>query len=495
MDERAISRHQGKLQGFSDNYPPPEDARTAVIIRWDHDVAKTRKGQISLFALANSLARMEGLVSGIYLDGPNEDALMQRVSPWKEKTLFSSIVSMIGEIGLVPIINAYPAAAISVSALTENSCDSDYYIQSERWLAGVTRDFSKFTGDGDLPFSAYAAAFMAAGEIFLDIAMGITRDRSDSSFYSCWSGKASKYRSDFDNPPEIFLDKKIRMELGGVGAVGMAYAACVWSIPLPNVEIFAIDGDPEGLDDTNLNRYLLSTRKVVGGEKATILKDALEDEKFAVHAIQADIGSTLPDEVESLYGVCALDSNIARIAYMKRYLPKMIRGSTFELRAEVVKTGLPGEGACLACGLIPEEVFTEADSIIKFKKASPEEKKKWCDDVGISVEEAEEIVSSTECSVIKTGLLEAANSDDGHGHEWAVVFVSGMCGTIMAAMAYRELLGRPHEGNRFVFQFYNSAARSNSGSTWLRDSACNVCSPDSLEHQVWARRHAHYEVN
>jgi len=492
MQTEITSRHREKISCIADR--GAEANPKQVVINWDKSVSSTRIGQTLIFALVNCLARMGETVSGIAIKGPADDSLMERVNPWGGSNFKESLISVVEAIDVVPLIDKADTNCISVSALNKapDNYASDYYLMCERWIGGVSNIFTPFNGDGSLPFAAYASAFIVASEIFKDIRTNGKKPPFNSCFYSTWSFRSSTDQYELENPLQDSYQGYSCYELGGVGAVGMAFASLLWSIPTLNIDWHAIDGDPEGISPSNLNRYWLSDKDSIGSEKASWMKKMLGDTNFNVIPIQGDTGKTPPLNPTKSFGVCALDSNIARIAYMKRYLPRMIRGSTFELRAEVAIAGAPGEGACLACDLVPEPLFSEADEILRFKKSSPAQQKAWCGDLGISVEEAHEIVDSTACSSIKEDLLDSVKKSRPSSHEWSVAFVSGMCSLIMAAVAYREAIGNPVKDNKITFQFVRPVAKSNAPAFWPRSHDCSSCEPGSIEESVWKKRYNDY---
>lgn len=57
--------------------------------------------------------------------------------------------------------------------------------------------------------------------------------------------------------------------------------------------------------------------------------------------------------------VAAVDTNRAREALQQRYPPRIISASTRDLRAEVLRVGPPGIGACLRCYNTPEPITAD----------------------------------------------------------------------------------------------------------------------------------------
>ena len=56
--------------------------------------------------------------------------------------------------------------------------------------------------------------------------------------------------------------------LAGVGAVGCALIHTLWACPGIQGKVILADNDPEGVDETNLNRYALFGLESVGHPKA-----------------------------------------------------------------------------------------------------------------------------------------------------------------------------------------------------------------------------------
>lgn len=438
---------------------------------------------------------MEDVVHGIAFDGPSGIKSHKHVNPWGAGgSMVADLLDMIGAIGTVPFTPDLEDDSIRIAIANNTTPRCQLYLLSEKWISGFSRREISYNGSSQLPFAPYCAGLMAAAEIFKAIRRKDDNFTQcpDSCFYSLLSFNASADMAKFENADDSPENSTANIELAGAGAVGMAFAACLWSIPNFDVNIHAIDGDPRGIDITNLNRYFIAGKNDLNAEKAELLARKLSRTGFSVIPTHSLIEDTQTHQIDNKIGVCALDNNNSRIAYMERYLPRMLMGSTLELCAKISLAGPPGEGACLACYLEPEPLFAEADALFEFKNASKEEKIEICERIGVTVEEALSAIEATQCSTVKDEIIAEVTETQPSTEQWSVSFVSGFCGVLLATVLYRECIGAPISGNRILFQFVNPIADVNDVEAFPRRDKCQHCAQENTGLRVWNARYQEF---
>lgn len=430
-------------------------------------------------------------MSEVALVGPDVELSSDRVYfAGSERTLLSAVLSLANEIGAVTATASAAKRGVAIGLLSAMGSACDYYLTVDGWIAGITPEFTSFRGVGTLPFAPYAAACMAAGEVFKLIRIKPElQDAPSPHFYSLWSSAIAADTQILQNGPDAVQGPFVDMELGGCGAVGLAFAATWWAIPGIRTHVTGVDGDKDGIDSTNLNRYFICGRSSVEKDKPSELQRILQRDHFKVTPVSGYVGQVRAPNPRPTVGICALDNNIARQAFMKRYYRRMYRGSTSGLRAEIVVAGPPGEGQCLVCDLVTEAGVTQEDEILRFKRATPEEKRKWCLAAGVTLEEAEAWVASTKCSTVGDQLITAMKGASTGAREFSVSFVSTLCGVLLAARVYQDLVAQADRENVISYQFRRPNASVNRRLSMPRNTSCTFCAPGSVEADVWSSRY------
>jgi len=168
--------------------------------------------------------------------------------------------------------------------------------------------------------------------------------------------------------PEVVLDET----LAGVGAVGCICAEALWAANGVGGDVLLVDGDPRGIDVTNLNRYLLFTGQHIGQPKASSARDLLSASgiRWSVHDGPLETAPGLHRRI-----LCAVDINEARLAAQTRWPESLLMASTNELRAEVVRCDPRHGGPCARCHNDPETVTPDEELRRQFREASPDQQR------------------------------------------------------------------------------------------------------------------------
>jgi len=275
----------------------------------------------------------------------------------------------------------------------------------------------------------------------------------------------------------------------GIGAVGAALIHALWACRHVSGSMVLIDNDPKGLETTNLNRYSLFGTCAIGQPKATAAAEIASDATVRWSAHDVAVESF---QLSTARVVSAVDRNSARSAIQFQYPARIFSGSTLDLRAEVLRCGAPGVGACLRCFNEPEKMAPDEVLRSKLKDAGENAIANLAQSAGITIEEAKEWVATGRCGIAGDRLLPLLRREVGE-EAFAVAFVSVMAGTMLCAELVKDYLvdaGPLSElQQRAAFQFFSPLARSNRASSFRRDPKCPMCKPDSVACGLWEHRY------
>jgi molybdopterin/thiamine biosynthesis adenylyltransferase len=489
MSEQVSSRHEGDAGGTL--LPFGETKKRKVIISIAGGVAHLASAQHTAWMLTNLLCRSQGVVEQVGIICPAGVPMAGRVVPLASPgtDLLTALMEGGKEIGVVPITTS-SVGDYTITIGLKPEAGAAFAAYGLGWCGGISPESIKAEELGapsTLPYGPYVAACLAAGEVFKEARIREEDySRPTSVFYSVWSHQVSQAPQAV-GPAEITI--ATHALLAGVGAVGCAFLHALWSTSGVTGKLILADNDPAGLETTNLNRYALFGRASVGSQKATAAAALLSGLpiSFDPHNTNANSLPTFPSRV-----VSAVDKNTARHAIQLKYPARILSASTYNLRAELLRCGPPGIGACLAC-YNPEETVMPDEKVREQLIKSPDEAlESFALQQGVSIGEIRKSLESPQCG----SLGERAISMLRPSHEqaaFAVGFVSVMAGTMLAAEFVKDHLPiadvLSEEKQRAVFQFLNPRALSNRPSRYLRDPNCPRCSPQSVACKIWTGRY------
>ncbi len=492
MSQRVSSRHEGDLGGRF--LPFGNVEQVGITITIPREAAALPSTQHAAWMLINLLARLDGIVHKVAVRCPSGIGLSGRVIPLASRDLDLRSALVVGgnAIGIVPVVEELELGrTIVVGPARPMSGGADLFAAGGGWCGGVSltgAGMERLDYESPLPFGPYIAACIAAAEVFKAARMQPgTYAAPPSAFYSCWSHSAAELPARL-GPSNIELT--LDASLVGVGAVGSGVLHSLWACPALRGAMVLIDNDPKGLDMTNLNRYSIFGRTSVGSPKATSAAGALSDSSIRFSAHDREIESF---RLSTPRVVSAVDRNTARAAIQNQYPARILSGSTSDLRAEVLRCGPPGVGACLRCFNQPEKIPPDQELRSRLKTAGEAELATLAESAGISLAEAKDWLATGSCGLAGARLLPLLRRVEGEP-EFAVGFVSVLAGVMLAAALLKDCL--PHNEplsearQRATFQFFSPLARSNRAASFLRDPACPMCAPDSIACAAWARRFA-----
>jgi len=445
--------------------------------------------QYAAWMTLNCICRLEGIVHRIGLLCPSGVPLAGRVVPFAPKAtgLREALLQGAKQIGIVPVEDAVKHEHVLLVGGEMPGIVEALHLYADAWCGGISRDVIPITSDSRLPFGAYLAASLAAAEVFKAARMKPEFHQPVSSvFYSTWHHLTA------DKPIEggpASINVQIDAALAGVGAVGSGVVHALWACPGLSGKVILADNDSKGIDSTNLNRYALFGRTSIGEPKAheaariakgTNIVWEPHDKGFE------ELEVNLPSLV-----ISAVDRNASRIAIQQRYPPRILSGSTLDLRAEILRCGPPGVGACLRC-YNPEVRRTPDDEIRGALRESSEERLR---DIAaaaeIDVATVKDWVQTGRCGTAGQTLLSMLRESHSQ-HMFSVSFVSVFCATMLAGEILKECLGASWPLSdtlqRAVFQFRTPLARSNRANAYGRDPNCPMCGPDKPACEIWGKR-------
>lgn len=484
MVSDMASRQRGDLGGrLGRGWVPAR-----VTIRLDADVARTACGQHLTWMLVNLLARQADEISALDLVVPPGIPVARPLSPFVQvgPDVASALRAGIGLINprvLQPAANQQSHVSIRVGPGTLDEADLALATTAVGWAAYVGQEPVDIVGQDDNPIGAYLAACLAAGETFKHI----RSMRPDAGAFAerLWFD-AFALRLSAAPPAPRLLPATIALPptiLAGVGAVGSAFLHTLYATPGLGGELTLIDNDPDGIDITNLNRYVLFGLPHIGCPKASTAAALVDHGRLVIQPFDGswqewrmqNQGHALP------LVVSAVDKNVARHA-IQDALPRLTLGaSTDSMRAQV-NVYDPGHGGpCLRCRNRSEAAVPDDVVIERLRQLAPGERATEAKNVGIAPPVLDAFLADphAQCGLVSGAALQKfrGGSDE---VQWTVGFVSALAGVALAA-AYLARCIDPASAaldaqrNTFRFQFWrpNNAAANTTTAT-PPEQAC-VC--------------------
>jgi hypothetical protein len=242
------------------------------------------------------------------------------------------------------------------------SFSTTIFAGSEGWLARVGPSAPLSVGDSRNPFGAGAAACLAAANIFRVLFLSGSGKRLDENVaFSAWSGERS-HSSDGPPLPEslALLDDAV---LVGLGAVGHGVLWALGRSPLVG-RLHVVD--PERIELSNLQRYVLSRRSNDGRLKTEVAESAL-----ATSGLEPVSHAKLWAEFVAEEGydwplvLVGLDSARDRRA-VQAALPGWVANAWTQPGdlGVSVHSRFGGDGACVSCLYLPSGPAPNEDELV-----------------------------------------------------------------------------------------------------------------------------------
>ena len=337
------------------------------------------------------------------------------------------------------------------------------YAGCNGWLGQVGTEGPYRTSDLGNPFGAGFAACLAAANLFrfLFLPNGTTLVDADTSFPPDAASFPSLTESTLKDP----------LVLVGVGAVGNSAAWALSRTPLTG-QIHLVD--PQVVELSNLQRYVLCERNDVGGIKVEIVGELFRGELHSVPH-QGNWASFLEDNGYKWERVLvALDSAQDRRA-VQGSLPRWNANAWTQVGDLGVSShSFLGSDACLACLYLPTQKSTSQDQIIAEGLKIPQFQvqvrilfgsgqaigKELCDEVatawGIPTEALEPYISRPILELWVEGICGGGIIPLGEAGpsprelQVPLAFQSALAGILLAAETVRDLLTAGTQRRTFV---------------------------------------------
>jgi len=296
------------------------------------------------------------------------------------------------------------------------------------------------------PIGSYFAASLGAGEAFKQL-WGLRPGRGtyiESLVISLWT--CERYESFADAPAGPAIDGLVLPPayLIGVGAVGQAFVATIAS---SGARGHVTPIDPETIDDTNRNRYVLVTKNERGA-KVDIATSILKLAGFTVfpyqgawpryaydlpHRDQREDLQRLESEHKYEWVISAVDKNVHRHAIQKFWPRHLLGGSTDDFLIQVSAYDMSSPFECLMCRNPPELPSDTIENLAnRLEEMSIEERGRVLRAEGLDVASVEEFLRTRKCGEAgEQELVRFANRPS--VADFSVGFVSVASGVLLAA--------------------------------------------------------------
>jgi len=501
--ERVSDRHEGDLRGRLEPFSQVRSVAVAVVVA--PGTARVAATQHTAWMLVNLLARAVGVVDTVRVVCPSGVPLAGRVVPLapRDVCLDEAIVRGGQAIGGVPVQHA-PAPVGTDTVLVVGTvayrCDDHPYLRfvsGHGWWGGVSgRPIPCPGGHTDLPFGPYVGASLAVGEVYLRARLPRHVIRPGETYgWDCWAQTLATQPAPSAPADVAGLDLS-GTGLAGTGAVGSMWVHGLWATPGLTGDVWLADADRKGVTTTNLNRCPIFGRASLTLPKAPEAARIAADSTIAWHPHHGrfeDLG------IPPTLLVSAVDTNRARQALQSHYPPLIVSASTLDLRAEVLRAGPPGRGACLRCYNPPEAFLGDDELRARAREGGPQVIRALATDAGVTEADVQHWLDRGECGEVGTRLLDTLRRQHPEPPaRFAVGFTSAMAGIMLVTETVKVQLSQPMAtqvpgANNATFQFLRPTASVNAPGPLARDPQCPACAPNNPATRIWqARLDRHY---
>lgn len=489
--DAVSSRHEIDVRGVVG--PMDTASPVAVSLEIPADVAGSPAVQHTAWALLNMLVRLDRVVSAVSVACPSDVPQRVRLSPLAGDAggFRNRLRHGAAAVDVLPVDFGHHRGDVRIVVGPGDAVSDGIRVYGEAWCGGFARDRAVAAATpSTLPFGPYIAAAMAVGEVFKLVRIDVTKyPPTVAAFYSLWSHQSDTtfIQGGSAAIPSIVLDET----LAGVGAVGCICANLLWATDGISGRILLVDGDKEGVDVTNLNRYMLFGRAHLGMPKASTARDLLNGAGSIVwDSHDGSLESTGRSHRRIL---CAVDTNPSRLAVQSLWPESLLMGSTNELRAEVVRCDPRMGGPCARCYNPPDTMTPDDELRRRFLEADPDEQRYLAEEVGADLRDAVAWAETGECGTTGERVRDALRGPRGRMESFSAPFVSCAAGTMLAAEVVKEQFDArvPLSPSvaRALLQFWRPD-HSSGAKPYLRDPRCPTCIPEHEAGVIWRERTA-----
>jgi hypothetical protein len=494
--ERVSNRHEGDLYGKL--LPFDVSSKIHVSLEIAEENAHLVAVQHTAWMLLNILLRLQGIVDEVSLFCPHGVPVGGRIVPFApdETTLRDALVRGASKLPFVRFTEGGARSEFVVHVGPVATAGARINVYGEAWWGGIFDGGEVPHGSGSvLPFGPYIGACLAAAEIFKLARMHTSAfSPTRRAFYSSWTYRSGEV-VDTSGPESCDGVLPGPIVLAGVGAVGCSALHALWATDIRG-ELMAADNDEKGVENSNLNRYSFFGADSIGKAKASQAAQSFDGHPLKVIPHDGGFEFFFQDpEKKPMVVLSAVDKNTVRRAVQDQYPGLLLSASTDDLRAELVRCGPPGRGACLACFNPPEKSPTD-EEIRRELGQQPPEQARLARTLGEAEEAIREWVATGRCGETGGRILSHLRMRAGDPERFAVGFVSVAAGTMLAAQIIKEVLVTTHkvqvlneQENRAVLQFWMPCADTNRARFYARQESCQKCFPGGIGLNIWSERY------
>ena len=248
--------------------------KVAVVI--DDELLHSYRGWCMLVTCVNILARC-CVNMDVFLS--REDFNSTPTLPLLEKDSANGLAKLCLKINPNCMFRSNPAsqgydAALIIGEQASIEAEQNIFINAFGWLSYVsTKKGKRFSADAQNPIGPLVASCLGSAEVVKTLFNKIAKSKFKSIGSLAFSALDYKVNQTRWNNPS--LPNKISLDacLIGAGAIGMAVAYALASLPATSGKLAVID--PEIVEVSNLNRYSLATITDVGSPKVNVMKRRL----------------------------------------------------------------------------------------------------------------------------------------------------------------------------------------------------------------------------
>ena len=349
--------------GLADYFERDAQAASQVVAGFDRDAFARHVGslEVGISFGADTVERTEGaslldlvirLLARFYphlaIRGPDESSvsrageLATRVNPKIDISTTSR-----------------PAAGIVIGRAA-TGFEEPIFAGSSAWVGAVSSRTMQPVGDSALPIGAGIAASLAAARLFGRVVLGSDRPAGEE-FFSGWTMRPARGASGGPSVLERLGELASPVALAGAGAIGNAAAWALARVPARGQIVIV---DPESIELSNVQRYVLMVRSDEGKEKAPIVAATFNGQMGAA-AFVGTWGDYVPTVGHAVQAVIVgLDSAQDRRG-VQASLPGWVANAWTQPGDIGLSVHAPfgAAGACLACLYTPSDRGQNEDQV------------------------------------------------------------------------------------------------------------------------------------
>lgn len=257
----------------------------------------------------------------------------------------------------IELVDNTPSVVIAIGATAVPTKDSKgpvFYVGSDHWNAKFSSKRPVGTGDSSIPLGAGAAACIGASNVFRYIFRDFIGDVEFDSEFSL-SLVDFQFEKDTNNAAAAENIDLGSFTLVGFGAIG---SGAIWALSrMPSIKAEITIVEPEDVEVTNLQRYVLAEERHIGKPKMKIAEEYLTRSELELNPIKDNWAGYL--KIHNAWRekrvLIAIDNVKDRIA-IQSSLPKEITNSYTENNLiGIARHKNFGESACVVCTYMPSE--------------------------------------------------------------------------------------------------------------------------------------------